>query len=144
MRCLSPLNCHDLADGHQQIDSYNAKINKTTPLYIAPIEEQDPLESRRAWQKVQEAIGRGDLETTGVEKSKIENEQREMRKIEREENREWERRYFTRVEEDPIFTRLAANRDITAEADKTSGIWVFDEDKYAKALAAASTNSAQP
>jgi hypothetical protein len=88
---------------------------------------------------VQEAIGRGDLETTGAEKTRIENEQREMRKKEKEESREWERRYFTRVDEDPIFTKLAARRDITAEPEKTNGIWVFDEDKYAKILAAAAT-----
>lgn len=115
-----------------EIDSYNAKITMTTPLYIAPIEQQDPLESRRAWQKVQEAIVKGDLETTGTEKSKIENEQREMRKKEKEEGREWERRYFTRVEEDPVFTRLAAKREILAESDKTDGVWVFDEEKYKK------------
>jgi len=75
------------------------------------------------------------LETTGIEKSKIENEQREMRKREKEEGREWERRYFSRVEEDPVFTQLAALRDITSEADKTGGIWVFDEAKYALVLA---------
>jgi len=116
-----------------QLDSYNAKITKTTPLYVAPLDRQDPLESRRAWAKVQEAIGKGDLETTGTEKSKIENEQREMRKKEKEENREWERRFFTRVDENPIFTKLAEKREIVAEADKTNGIWVFDEAKYAKA-----------
>jgi len=116
-----------------QLDSYNAKITKTTPLYVAPLDQQDPLESRRAWAKVQEAIGKGDLETTGTEKSKIENEQREMRKKEKEENREWERRFFTRVDENPIFTKLAEKREIVAEADKTNGIWVFDEAKYAKA-----------
>ncbi|KAF8241999.1 Oxysterol-binding protein [Wilcoxina mikolae CBS 423.85] len=113
-----------------ELSTYDAKTTKTTPLYIAPIEEQDPLESRRAWQKVQEAIIRGDLETTGTEKSKIENAQREMRKQEKEENREWVRRYFSQVEEDPVFTQLAALRDITSEADKTGGIWVFDEVKY--------------
>jgi len=86
---------------------------------------------------VQEAIVRGDFETTGVEKSKIENEQRELRKKEKEENREWERRFFTKVDENPVFTKLAENREIIAEADKTNGIWVFDEAKYAKALAAA-------
>ncbi|KAF8539301.1 hypothetical protein BDD12DRAFT_104917 [Trichophaea hybrida] len=118
-----------------ELCTYDAKTTKTTPLYVAPIEEQDPLESRRAWQKVQEAIIRGDMETTGIEKSKIENEQREMRKQEKEENREWERRYFSQVEEDPVFTKLAALRDITSEADKTGGIWVFDEAKYAQALA---------
>lgn len=115
----------------KELDSYNAKITKTTPLCVAPISEQDPLESRCAWQKVQDAIVSGDLDTTSVEKSKIENAQRELRKKEKEENREWERRYFTRVENEPVFSRLAEKREITCESDKTDGLWVFDEDKYA-------------
>lgn len=124
-----------LTDLWVEIDSHDAKASQKTPLYVAPISEQDPLESRRAWQKVQEAIGRGDLETTGTEKSKIENKQREMRKLEREEKREWERRYFSRVDDEPIFAQLAAKRDIVSESDKTNGIWVFDQDKYTTLLA---------
>ena len=118
-----------------EVDSYDAKTSQKTPLYIAPISEQDPLESRRAWQKVQEAIGRGDLEMTGFEKSKIENKQREMRRLEKEEGREWERRYFSRVDDEPIFAKLAAKRDIVSESDRTNGIWVFDQDKYKALLA---------
>lgn len=72
------------------------------------------------------------MDTTGVEKSKIENEQREMRKKEKEEGREWERRYFTKVEENLIFTKLAAKIAMQAEPDKTGGIWVFDEEKAKK------------
>ncbi|KAI5788341.1 hypothetical protein EDC01DRAFT_617355 [Geopyxis carbonaria] len=121
------------AKSKKELETYNAKTTKITPLYIAPIEEQDPLESRRAWQKVQESIMSGNLDVTSTEKSKIENEQRELRKKEKEENREWERRYFTRVAEDPIFTKLAEKQGIVAEADKTDGIWVFDEEKYRKA-----------
>jgi len=120
----------------KEIEAYNAKTTTVTPLSIAPTEEQDPLESRRAWQKVQEAISKGDLDTTGVEKTKIENEQREIRKKEKEEGREWERRYFTRVDEDAVFTSLAAKAGIAAEADKTNGVWVFDEEKYTKVEAA--------
>jgi len=116
----------------EQLETYNAKTTGITPLYIAPIEEQDPLESRRAWAKVQESINIGDLETTGTEKSKIENEQRELRKKEKEEGREWERRYFTRVMDDPVFTRLAESSGIVAEEGKTDGIWVFDEKKFAQ------------
>lgn len=116
------------------MESYSCKTSQITPLYIAPIEEQDPLESRRAWAKVQDAINKGDLETTGIEKSKIENDQRELRKLEKEEGREWERRYFTRVMEDPVFTKLAESPGIVAEEGKTDGIWVFDEDKFSKVL----------
>ncbi|KAL7271974.1 Oxysterol-binding protein 4 [Rhizina undulata] len=118
----------------KEYETYYAKLMKTTPLTIAPLEEQDPLESRRAWAKVQAAIGLGDLETTGAEKSKIENEQRELRKKEKEEGREWERRYFSMVEDNPVFTKLSEKIGVTAEAEKTGGIWVFDEDKYLNVL----------
>jgi len=123
----------------KELETYNAKTTEITPLYIAPIEEQDPLESRRAWAKVQESINTGDLETTGTEKSKIENEQRELRKKEKEEGREWERRYFTRVMDDPVFTRLAESCEIVAEEGKTDGIWDFDEKKFAQVVEKART-----
>lgn len=115
-----------------------------TPLYIAPIEEQDPLESRRAWQKVQEAIAKGEMDITGSEKSRIENEQRDLRKLEKDENREWEWRYFTRMGEVPIFNKLAAKRGIVSESEKTGGIWVFDEAKYQKTLEAVAPPAEAP
>ncbi|KAF8444179.1 hypothetical protein BGX38DRAFT_1095316 [Terfezia claveryi] len=119
----------------KDLDTYNAKTNQITPLVIPPIEAQGPLETRRAWGKVAAAIEKGDYEVTGVEKSKIENEQREMRKKEKEEGREWQRRYFTRVEMDDKFQRLADKAGVVAEPEKTGGIWVFDREKYLKVMA---------
>lgn len=116
------------------IDSYNAKNTPKTPLTVAPIEEQDELESRRAWRKVAEAIQRGDMDTTTLEKSTIENRQRAMRKAEKEEGREWERRYFTRKERHELFERLV--KEIPGgeiDSDRTNGIWFFDSEKAAKA-----------
>jgi oxysterol-binding protein-related protein 9/10/11 len=98
-------------------------------LVVAPIEEQDELESRRAWQKVAHAIGKGDLDTTQAEKSKIENEQRELRKVEKEEGREWERVFFSRVEKDDVFEALAGKIGETLDAEKTGGVWLWDSDK---------------
>ncbi|SLM35142.1 oxysterol-binding protein [Lasallia pustulata] len=90
------------------LETYDAKAAKTTPLTVAPLELQDPLESHRAWRKVAEAIVKGDMDTTSLEKSKIENAQRELRRIELAEGREWDRRYFTRLSgPDPVFERLA-------------------------------------
>lgn len=113
-----------------QIETYSAKTNKTTPLTLLPLDQQDPLESRRAWAKVQAAVLKGDLDSVGIEKSRIENEQRELRKQEKEAGREWERRYFKRADEDPIFTRLAISTGQQVEKDKTDGVWIFDEDRY--------------
>lgn len=127
-----------------QIDIYNAKTTKITPLTIAPLEEQDPLESRRAWGKVQSAIVNGDLETTSTEKTKIENEQRELRKKEKEEGREWERRYFTRVTEDPVLAALGDKSGVVLEPEKTDGIWTFDSEKYLKVLEKGRAPTAAP
>ncbi|KZF21140.1 Oxysterol-binding protein [Xylona heveae TC161] len=119
----------------KEIEAYDAKASQTTPLTVAPIEQQDPFESRRAWKKVAEAILSGDMETTSTEKSKIENEQREMRKQERAEGTEWQRRYFIPTETDPIFEKLAAPIGEKSETEKTGGMWKWDNEKAAQAEA---------
>lgn len=90
------------------MESFDPEKTKPTPLIIAPIEEQDHFESRKAWKKVADAIVKGDLDTTSTEKSIIENRQRAMRKQEKEENREWERRFFKRVDNHSAFEQLVS------------------------------------
>lgn len=144
-RFVNPLLCmfEPLQIG-MQVDTYNAKTTKVTPLTVAPLEEQDPLESRRAWSKVQSAIINGDLDITSAEKTKIEIEQRELRKKEKEEGREWERRYFTKVTEDPVLVALGDKSGVVLEPEKTDGIWIFDDEKYMKVLEKASAPAANP
>lgn len=114
-----------------EIDRYVVKENNTSLLKLAPIEEQDLWESRRAWRDVAAAIERGDMDAVSVAKSKIEIAQRELRKLEKEEGREWERRFFKRVEdtEDSDVTHLLQVLGHTLEGDKTGGVWRFDEVK---------------
>lgn len=121
----------DILEGTKKkvIDSYNAEAVPTTPLTIVPVEQQDPLESRRAWQKVAEGIAVGDMDLVGVEKTKIEESQRELRRQEKADGRLWERRYFSLVENDPVLTQLAPTIDLLPEEDKTGGVWRFDEKK---------------
>ncbi|KAF4550896.1 Kes1-like protein [Elsinoe fawcettii] len=112
------------------VDTYDAKKQAKTPLKVKPVEEQDPLESRKAWSKVAKAIEKGDLNTTSHEKTIIEEDQRAMRKKEKEEGKEWQRRFFTRVEKDEIFEKLI--KEVpggSIEADQTNGIWIFDAKK---------------
>lgn len=71
------------------------------------------------------------MDTVGAEKSKIENAQRELRKKEQSEGREWERRFFGRVETCPIFETLARPLEEKIEGDKTGGIWRFGQTKVA-------------
>jgi len=92
---------------------------------VKPIEEQDKLESRRAWQKVAEGIRMGDMEVVSREKTIIEESQRELRKKEREENRAWERKYFERHTSDPTFETLAKEIGEASEPEKTDGVWIW-------------------
>jgi hypothetical protein len=117
-----------IKDTHKKVvESYDASKMQKTPLTVAPIEQQDPLESRRAWYKVAEAINRGDMDTTSSEKSLIENNQRELRKREKESNSEWQRRFFNRVPNSPRFDAMIHQvPGGSLEADKTNGVWEFD------------------
>ena len=111
------------------IDTYNPANSPVTPLTLAPLDQQDPRESKRAWKKVADAILKGDMDTTGAEKSKIEVAQREMRKREATEGKEWQRTFFTRVANDPLYDGLARVTGEKIDADKTNGIWRFDRER---------------
>ena len=70
------------------------------------------------------------MDVVHVEKSKIENAQRELRRKEQAEGREWQRRFFKVSSGDPIFERLAKGfGGASIEAEKTNGVWRFDESK---------------
>ncbi|EWC47340.1 hypothetical protein DRE_00308 [Drechslerella stenobrocha 248] len=122
--------------GKTEVASFSHKTNSTAALTLRPLEEQDPLESRRAWAKVAAAIERGDYDDTGVEKSKIENAQRELRKKEKADGIPWETRYFSAVGEHPVVDGLVGliNKGSSPfsldDPAKTNGLWVFDEKKY--------------
>ncbi|KAJ5429787.1 hypothetical protein N7491_006803 [Penicillium cf. griseofulvum] len=114
------------------IDTWDSKENPVTPLALAPLEQQDLYESRRAWSDVAANIQKGDMDAVSGYKSRIETAQRELRRIEKEEGREWVRRFFNRIDEgadDPQIQRLAKLADLTFEADKTGGVWRFDAQK---------------
>lgn len=119
------------------VETYDAVNTPQTDLKVAPIEEQYPLESRRAWSRVAEAITKGDMDVTSIEKGKIEQAQRNKRTQEREDGNAWERRYFTAVETDDTLKALgkAAGVPLDGEADKTGGLWRFVAAKAEKAAA---------
>ncbi|GKZ84024.1 oxysterol binding protein [Aspergillus niger] len=119
-----------------EVDRFSVKDTKTTPLTLAPVDQQDLYESRRAWADVAAGIERGDMDAVSVAKSKIENAQRELRRVEKSEGREWDRRFFKRVNEtdDEEFWRLARMIGVTSlESDKTGGVWRFDPTSAADA-----------
>ncbi|KAI5859695.1 Oxysterol-binding protein [Durotheca rogersii] len=107
-----------------------------TPLQVDPVGLQHPLESRRAWKRVVDAINSGDFFTASQEKSKIENAQRALRKLERDTGETWRRRYFSQACEDPVAEKLS----IKSRAGEADGhdrmIWKFDEKKFSKIVEA--------
>jgi hypothetical protein len=117
------------AKGATVIDTFDPKLTKTTALTVAPIEEQDHFETRRAWKKVSDAINKGDMDATSAEKTIIETRQREMRKEEKDAGREWERKFFTRSDTFPRFQRLAAKVGEPVNDSQTNGVWTFDQEK---------------
>lgn len=117
------------------VSVYDAAGTSQSELIIEPLEKQHPLESRRAWSKVAEAIQKSDMDSVSVEKSKIEQAQRLMRAKETAGNHTWERRYFKAATEDETLTLLgkAAGVPLDGDKDKTGGLWRFDAEKAAKA-----------
>lgn len=118
-----------------EIEAYNARTSKITPLIVAPLDQQEIYESNRAWQHVAAAISKGDMDTVGIEKAKIENAQRELRRKEQSEGREWERRFFKKVPRCPNFEKLSKSVGERIESDKTGGVWRVDEKKVREAKA---------
>ncbi|KAL5001131.1 hypothetical protein BDV10DRAFT_160687 [Aspergillus recurvatus] len=120
----------------KDVETVSVQDLQTTPLTLAPIEEQDLYESRRAWSDVAANIETGNMDAVSAAKSKIENAQRELRRVEKANGREWERRFFERVDEDQDsqFLELARKAGLTSlESDKTGGMWRFSPEKAANA-----------
>ena len=67
------------------------------------------------------------MELVGVEKAKVENQQRAMRKRERAEGMEWESRYFERAAGDRVVEMLGAKIRHRSEVEKTGGMWRLNE-----------------
>jgi oxysterol-binding protein-related protein 9/10/11 len=119
------------AAGHAVASHDPAKPAPPTPV-VAEVDAQGEWESRRAWRGVAEAIRAGDMERTQREKSAIENRQREMRRTEHEEGREWARRYFARATRDEAWERLAALLgEEAAPPEMAGGVWVWKGEREA-------------
>nr|POF13282.1 oxysterol-binding protein like 4 [Quercus suber] len=118
------------AKAKDTVEKYDAKREPKAVLQVAPLSEQDPLESRRAWQKVAEAIQKGDMNTVAHQKTIIEESQRALRKREAGEKREWDRRFFTRLDTVANVEKLIKEVPYGAlEQDQTNGVWVFDQQR---------------
>lgn len=125
----------DVKDGKTKktVDHWVAKENPTSKFLVAPLDQQDPLESRRAWRKVADAQIKSDMNTLSNEKSLIENSQRDLRKKEKAEGAVWKRIFFSNSDKDQVFEKLGSKISEPLEADKTDGVWRFDVAKAKEA-----------
>ncbi|CAN8106539.1 unnamed protein product [Discula destructiva] len=113
----------------------DAVENRPAPMDIAPVEKQDPWESRKAWGKVMDALNRGDFGKTVSEKSKLEQAQRRMRAEEKIKGEKWEPLLFTSREgkRHDIFHQLAQGTSWQLHDEKTKGVWRVDDAKLKSA-----------
>lgn len=126
----------------KEIASFKPSDIQLSKLHVAPFEEQDVFESRKAWANVAKSVEKGDMNATSFHKSKIENAQRTLRKKEQEEGRVWDRVFFSNASDkdtsEATFQKLAKSisgpsgwEGVTPE--KTNGVWRYDESKATKA-----------
>lgn len=81
---------------------YDAQSSTPEHLKVKPIEKQNDLESRKAWKDVASAIKEGSFDKISEAKSKLENTQREKRKEEKSSGKEWQTRWFKKVDSSAI------------------------------------------
>ena len=119
---------HDV-NSKTDLETYDTNAHPGAPLLVADLSEQDPWESRKAWSGVIDALNKGDMQGTSDEKSKIEEGQRGMRKGEEAGGKRWQPLFFKTVQGDHVFDKLAAGIGAQLDADKTVGVWKFDQEK---------------
>lgn len=118
------------ADG-KEIDRYDVSKASAMDCRTAPLAEQDPWESRKAWQGVIDAIHSGNMQGVADSKSELENAQREMRKDAELNEEAWEALFFRREQTSPVAERLMGVLGDKLDPQGTCGIWRFDVEKAA-------------
>lgn len=73
---------------------YDADRTGAEHLVVKPVEDQHPLESRKAWLETAKAIKNNDFDGIARAKTELEETQRELRKQEEEKGISWQRRWF--------------------------------------------------
>lgn len=125
---------YDVRDGgKKEVETYDTHTQKEILMSINSLEEQDPWESRRAWQHVIGAVEANDWGRTDREKTKVEEAQRELRKQRQKSGEKWEPALFSTVPSDPVFEALAKGIGYEESVEKTVGIWKFDLKKAGQA-----------
>lgn len=99
--------------------------NEPADINIAPIQDQSPWESRRAWHPVVSALVKGEYAEASREKHKLEQAQREMRVQEASEGKTWTPLLFKSIpgEDHQVFHDLAEGTGWKLQDSRTKGVW---------------------
>ncbi len=112
----------------EEIETFDTMALQSLTIDVQDIAEQDPWESRKAWGDVIAALRRSDMRGTTDAKSIVEEGQRQMRKDEEAQGTQWKNVFFQSVDQDPIFSKLAAHDESSFAVDPAGGIWKVDQD----------------
>jgi len=138
-------SCYELSGvwskGWKIIDSRTGELLQTydvdaiesapAPIEIAPIEKQDPLESRRAWRDVISSLEEGNYQAASIAKQKVEEAQRRRRSDEKKRGETWIPLFFRNFpgNEHKVFHRLAEGTSWQLLDKETKGVWRIDEER---------------
>ena len=115
----------------KDIDHYDMSSARSSECRTAPLSQQDPWESRKAWQGVINALDTRNMQGVANHKSELENAQRALRKRPETSEDSWEPVFFRKDSSEPVASRLMALVGQELDADATCGVWRFDLEKAA-------------
>ena len=113
----------------KKLEEFDVSDIPLSSLHVVPISEQNPWESRRAWQEVVQGIKSEDQDIITQHKNKIEESQRARRADEKEKEMEWERMFFFRQNDDkeakPLHGIIPDAECRAFDPESTAGVWKF-------------------
>ncbi|KAM0497455.1 hypothetical protein ACHAPB_006758 [Verticillium nonalfalfae] len=113
------------------VDTFRLDEARVAPLDMAPLDAQDPWESKRAWRDVAAGLRAGDVRAAVAAKTELERAQREMRAAEADEGRTWAPLLFKSAPgaKHDVFHRLAEGMEGWEHLydERTKGVWRVDE-----------------
>jgi len=114
------------------VDTYQVGSAPATDFKSLPLEQQDPWESRKAWDGVISSINSGNMQGVADHKSELENAQRELRKKPETSEEHWKPLFFRKETGDPVAQRLLDVVGQKMDVAATCGVWKFDRERWEK------------
>ncbi|CAO2654834.1 Nn.00g115670.m01.CDS01 [Neocucurbitaria sp. VM-36] len=111
-----------------QIETFDVMALQSQKMRVPDLSAQDPWESRRAWGDTIAALHRSDMKGATDSKSVIEEGQRQMRKDDEAQGKQWKNIFFRSVQQDPVFEKLAVHDNGSFTIGREGGIWKVNQE----------------